>query len=121
MTNSQLFAFAGGAGPLALAPENGTNQCLAVSGDVLDIATCQTGAAAQVIIPGLLVLVWRSLLRCDDTDFHHWLLMVVIPRGSRVLGRIRDPLSIIPTHIDVHLWLSFCAILTYFVGKLPHR
>ena len=48
VTNSQLFTFNGGAGPLALAPKNGEGKCFAVRGNVLDSANCQNGAADQV-------------------------------------------------------------------------
>ncbi|PMD62145.1 uncharacterized protein K444DRAFT_586963 [Hyaloscypha bicolor E] len=48
VTNSQLFAFAGGAGPLALQPKNAAGTCLTVtSGNVLDQAPCNTGDAKQ--------------------------------------------------------------------------
>ncbi|KAI0686588.1 hypothetical protein C8Q76DRAFT_761556 [Earliella scabrosa] len=44
VTNSQLFTFNGGAGPLALAPKNGEGKCFAVRGNVLDSADCQSAA-----------------------------------------------------------------------------
>ncbi|KAH8749268.1 hypothetical protein BGZ57DRAFT_138624 [Hyaloscypha finlandica] len=48
VTNSQLFTFAGGAGPLALQPKNAAGTCLTVtSGNVLDQAPCNTGDAKQ--------------------------------------------------------------------------
>ncbi|CZS96685.1 uncharacterized protein RAG0_05902 [Rhynchosporium agropyri] len=47
VTNSQLFSFAGGAGPLALEPKNAAGTCLAVTGDILDQAPCKAGDAAQ--------------------------------------------------------------------------
>ena len=50
MTNSQLFTFNGGAGPLALAPKNGEGKCFAVRGNVLDSADCQS--AADQVSPG---------------------------------------------------------------------
>lgn len=40
VTNSQLFAFNSSSGPLALQPENAEGKCLAVKGNVLDIADC---------------------------------------------------------------------------------
>jgi hypothetical protein len=47
VTNSQLFAFNGGA-PQQLSPENAANTtCLAVSGNVLDQAACDSSAAQQ--------------------------------------------------------------------------
>ncbi|KAI0738161.1 hypothetical protein C8Q80DRAFT_1124835 [Daedaleopsis nitida] len=53
VTNSQLFTFKGGAGPLSLAPENAQGQtCLAVSGDVLDSAACASGDASQTFTFG---------------------------------------------------------------------
>ena len=50
VTNSQLFTFNGGAGPLALAPKNGEGKCFAVRGNVLDSADCQS--AADQVSPG---------------------------------------------------------------------
>ncbi|KIW85852.1 hypothetical protein Z517_01244 [Fonsecaea pedrosoi CBS 271.37] len=47
VTNSQLFPFSGGAGPLALTPENAPGSCLAVSGAVVDIAACNTADPNQ--------------------------------------------------------------------------
>ncbi|KAF4632402.1 hypothetical protein G7Y89_g5722 [Cudoniella acicularis] len=48
VTNSQLFNFTGGAGPLSLEPENAVGTCLAVTaGNVLDQAPCKAGDATQ--------------------------------------------------------------------------
>ncbi|OLN85456.1 hypothetical protein CCHL11_08089 [Colletotrichum chlorophyti] len=47
VTNSQLFKFGGGAGPLAFQPENGEGKCLTVKGDVVDVAACNTDDKAQ--------------------------------------------------------------------------
>ncbi|KAK5994594.1 hypothetical protein PT974_05073 [Cladobotryum mycophilum] len=47
VTNSQLFAFAGGSGPLGLQPENAAGQCLFVSGNSLGIQACNSGSASQ--------------------------------------------------------------------------
>lgn len=48
VTNSQLFGFAGGAGPLSFEPQNEAGTCLAVTGNnVLDQAPCEAGNAAQ--------------------------------------------------------------------------
>ncbi|KAH7346823.1 hypothetical protein BKA65DRAFT_284888 [Rhexocercosporidium sp. MPI-PUGE-AT-0058] len=47
VTNSQLFSFAGGAGPLSFEPKNAAGTCLAVTGNVLDQAPCKAGDAAQ--------------------------------------------------------------------------
>ncbi|KAK6585982.1 hypothetical protein PZA11_001039 [Diplocarpon coronariae] len=48
VTKSQLFRFAGGAGPLAFEPENAAGTCLAVTANnVLDQAPCEGGNAAQ--------------------------------------------------------------------------
>ncbi|PVH76170.1 hypothetical protein DL98DRAFT_562133 [Cadophora sp. DSE1049] len=48
VTNSQLFGFAGGAGPLSFEPKNEAGTCLAVTGNnVLDQAPCKAGDAAQ--------------------------------------------------------------------------
>jgi hypothetical protein len=48
VTNSQLFTFAGGAGPLALEPENAVGTCLTVtSANILDQAPCNKADANQ--------------------------------------------------------------------------
>ncbi|KAH7397590.1 hypothetical protein BKA64DRAFT_733676 [Cadophora sp. MPI-SDFR-AT-0126] len=48
VTNSQLFGFAGDAGPLSFEPKNAAGTCLAVTGNnVLDQAPCKAGDAAQ--------------------------------------------------------------------------
>lgn len=47
MTNSQLFNFNGGAGPLAFQPQNQAGSCLVVKGNAIDIAQCNTGDAGQ--------------------------------------------------------------------------
>lgn len=47
VTNSQLFAFDGQAGPLSLSPENGKQQCLSSLGQRIDIAACANGAQDQ--------------------------------------------------------------------------
>ncbi|KAL6895459.1 hypothetical protein HDV57DRAFT_10438 [Trichoderma longibrachiatum] len=47
VTNSQLFAFTGGAGPLSLTPENDPTKCFAAKGNVVDIADCNDGDASQ--------------------------------------------------------------------------
>ncbi|KAI0794501.1 hypothetical protein C8Q74DRAFT_1327011 [Fomes fomentarius] len=48
VTDSQLFTFQGGAGPLSLAPKNAKGQtCFAVRGDVVDAAACNANDAAQ--------------------------------------------------------------------------
>ncbi|KAI0043150.1 hypothetical protein FA95DRAFT_441227 [Auriscalpium vulgare] len=45
VTNSQLFNFAGGAGPLALVPQNGNNAvCLTIDGTNLDQTACNPAA-----------------------------------------------------------------------------
>ena len=52
-TDSQLFNFTGGSGPLALQPQNAIGACLAVKGKVLDQAACTgEGDAAQSFIFG---------------------------------------------------------------------
>jgi hypothetical protein len=52
-TDSQLFGFTGGPGPLALEPKNAVGTCLAVSGDVLDQAACSgRGDATQAFTFG---------------------------------------------------------------------
>ena len=41
MTDSQLFNFAGGAGPLPLVPQNGKNAtCLTIINNLLDVTNC---------------------------------------------------------------------------------
>ncbi|KAI9839108.1 MAG: hypothetical protein M1838_004393 [Thelocarpon superellum] len=47
VTNSQLFPFAGGEGPLSLTPENTPGTCFADTGSVLDEAPCKAGDATQ--------------------------------------------------------------------------
>jgi hypothetical protein len=47
VTNSQLFAFSGGAGPLALTPENAAGQCFTVQGNVVSIAACNANDPNQ--------------------------------------------------------------------------
>ncbi|KAJ3826632.1 hypothetical protein F5880DRAFT_1622130 [Lentinula raphanica] len=47
VTNSQLFTFSGGAGPLPLVPQNGNNAtCLTVNGDLLDQTACDPSTAS---------------------------------------------------------------------------
>ncbi|RDW85159.1 hypothetical protein BP6252_02749 [Coleophoma cylindrospora] len=53
VTNSQLFNFTGASGPLSFLPLNAVGTCLAVtSNNVLDQATCSTGAAGQTFTFG---------------------------------------------------------------------
>jgi hypothetical protein len=52
VTNSQLFFFNGGAGPLSLSPENQEDSCMTVSNNVLDIASCQAGDLNQLFTFG---------------------------------------------------------------------
>ncbi|KAL2263928.1 hypothetical protein VTK26DRAFT_4309 [Humicola hyalothermophila] len=47
VTDSQLFAFDGGAGPLSLQPQNQDGSCLVVKGDAIDIARCDDEDASQ--------------------------------------------------------------------------
>ncbi|KAK8049953.1 hypothetical protein PG994_011683 [Apiospora phragmitis] len=47
VTNSQLFAFNGAAGPLLLAPDNQKESCLVVTDSKVDIAACDDGMAGQ--------------------------------------------------------------------------
>ncbi|KAM0264941.1 hypothetical protein ACHAQJ_000457 [Trichoderma viride] len=47
VTNSQLFPFTGGAGPLSLSPENDATKCLVANGNLVDIADCSTSDATQ--------------------------------------------------------------------------
>ncbi|PNP39960.1 hypothetical protein TGAMA5MH_08226 [Trichoderma gamsii] len=47
VTNSQLFAFTGGNGPLSLTPENDATKCLVPKGNLVDIADCSASDATQ--------------------------------------------------------------------------
>ncbi|KAF3062859.1 hypothetical protein CFAM422_010474 [Trichoderma lentiforme] len=47
VTNSQLFAFTGGNGPLSFAPGNDPTKCFAAKGNVIDIADCNANDATQ--------------------------------------------------------------------------
>ncbi|KAK3313738.1 hypothetical protein B0H66DRAFT_629730 [Apodospora peruviana] len=51
VTNSQIFEFDGGAGPLSLKPQNAEGSCLAVKGNAIDIASCN-GDASQTFTFG---------------------------------------------------------------------
>ncbi|KAI0430490.1 hypothetical protein F5Y09DRAFT_228625 [Xylaria sp. FL1042] len=52
VTDSQLFPFNGGAGPLSLSPENDPNTCFTVSDNVIDVAPCQAGDLHQLFTFG---------------------------------------------------------------------
>ncbi|KAF2972431.1 hypothetical protein GQX73_g1077 [Xylaria multiplex] len=52
VTDSQLFPFNGGAGPLSLSPENESDTCLTVSDNVIDAAPCQAGDLHQLFTFG---------------------------------------------------------------------
>ncbi|KAL7905395.1 hypothetical protein GGI35DRAFT_483520 [Trichoderma velutinum] len=47
VTNSQLFAFTGGNGPLSFTPGNDVTKCFATKGNVIDIADCNANDATQ--------------------------------------------------------------------------
>ncbi|KAJ9606872.1 hypothetical protein H2200_008882 [Cladophialophora chaetospira] len=47
VTDSQLFPFSGGDGPLALTPDNAAGSCLTVKGAVIDIAACNSADPNQ--------------------------------------------------------------------------
>jgi hypothetical protein len=47
VTNSQLFPFAGSAGPLSFTPQNAPGTCLTVKGTVIDQAACNAGDPNQ--------------------------------------------------------------------------
>ncbi|KAK7940892.1 uncharacterized protein PG986_013279 [Apiospora aurea] len=47
VTNSQLFAFDGAAGPLSLIPDSRKGSCLVVSGSTVDVAACDDGKTGQ--------------------------------------------------------------------------
>ncbi|KAI1373052.1 hypothetical protein F4677DRAFT_448879 [Hypoxylon crocopeplum] len=48
VTDSQLFPFNGGSGPLTFSPENDPQSCFIVKGDVVDVAPCDSGNADQL-------------------------------------------------------------------------
>jgi hypothetical protein len=52
VTDSQLFFFNGGAGPLSLSPENQVESCFTVSNDVLDVGPCRSGDLDQLFTFG---------------------------------------------------------------------
>ncbi|RYC59311.1 hypothetical protein CHU98_g6885 [Xylaria longipes] len=52
VTDSQLFPFNGGAGPLSLSPENDPNTCFTVSDNIIDVAPCQAGDLGQLFTFG---------------------------------------------------------------------
>ncbi|KAI8944983.1 hypothetical protein F4801DRAFT_157303 [Xylaria longipes] len=52
VTDSQLFPFNGGAGPLSLSPENNPNTCFTVSDNIIDVAPCQAGDLGQLFTFG---------------------------------------------------------------------
>ncbi|KAI0417032.1 hypothetical protein F5X98DRAFT_166046 [Xylaria grammica] len=52
VTDSQLFPFNGGAGPLSLSPENSPDSCLTVSDNVVDVALCEAGDLHQLFTFG---------------------------------------------------------------------
>ena len=52
MTDSQLFAFDGGAGPLSLQPQNQVGSCLVVKGKAIDIVGCNDGDDGQAFTFG---------------------------------------------------------------------
>jgi hypothetical protein len=47
VTNSQLFNFTGGAGPLSLQPSNAAGSCFIVKGNTLDVTQCSSSDATQ--------------------------------------------------------------------------
>ncbi|OAA61915.1 Ricin B-related lectin [Niveomyces insectorum RCEF 264] len=52
VTNSQLFAFNGTAGPLSFEPGNVPGSCLTAKGNTVDIATCDPTDADQLFVFG---------------------------------------------------------------------
>ncbi|KAI0468328.1 hypothetical protein F4859DRAFT_211478 [Xylaria cf. heliscus] len=52
VTDSQLFPFNGGAGPLSFSPENDPDTCFTVSNNVIDVAPCQAGDLRQLFTFG---------------------------------------------------------------------
>ncbi|KAI3320405.1 hypothetical protein HD806DRAFT_231403 [Xylariaceae sp. AK1471] len=52
VTDSQLFPFNGGAGPLSFSPENQEDSCITASNNVLDIAPCESGDLNQLFTFG---------------------------------------------------------------------
>lgn len=47
VTNSQLFTFTGGSGPLSLKPVNEVGSCFTVKGNAIDVAQCSSGDEKQ--------------------------------------------------------------------------
>ncbi|KAK4138141.1 hypothetical protein BT67DRAFT_1056 [Trichocladium antarcticum] len=47
VTNSQLFAFSGGAGPLSLQPQDNSGSCLVAKGNAIDVVKCNNEDAGQ--------------------------------------------------------------------------
>ncbi|KAI1170152.1 hypothetical protein F4777DRAFT_136409 [Nemania sp. FL0916] len=52
VTNSQLFPFNGGAGPLSFSPENNLDTCFTVVDKVIDVAPCRAGDLSQLFTFG---------------------------------------------------------------------
>lgn len=52
VASSQVFPFAGGAGPLAITPRDETGSCFAVNGAVVDIAACNEADPNQAFTIG---------------------------------------------------------------------
>ncbi|KAI0405636.1 hypothetical protein F4802DRAFT_606667 [Xylaria palmicola] len=52
VTDSQLFPFNGGAGPLSLSPENAPDLCFTVLDDIIDVAPCEAGDLRQLFTFG---------------------------------------------------------------------
>ncbi|KAI0103850.1 hypothetical protein GGR51DRAFT_561506 [Nemania sp. FL0031] len=52
VTDSQLFPFNGGAGPLSLSPENDEDICFTVSDEIIDVAPCRAGDLSQLFTFG---------------------------------------------------------------------
>ncbi|GAP88857.1 putative ricin-type beta-trefoil lectin domain-containing protein [Rosellinia necatrix] len=52
VTDSQLFPYNGGAGPLSLSPENDQDTCFTVSDNGIDVAPCRAGDLSQLFTFG---------------------------------------------------------------------
>ncbi|KAH6653960.1 hypothetical protein BKA67DRAFT_592309 [Truncatella angustata] len=52
VTDSQLFTFNGGSGPLSFSPKNQADLCFTVKGDLLDTSTCTDGDTTQTFTFG---------------------------------------------------------------------
>ncbi|KAI0844545.1 hypothetical protein F5Y00DRAFT_248428 [Daldinia vernicosa] len=52
VTDSQLFPFNGGSGPLSFSPQNDLQSCFTLKGNVIDVAPCAAGSSDQLFTFG---------------------------------------------------------------------